>query len=232
MNDATMTQWQLRVRELSERILKFEQDYCAAATEFRVQLPEPGTDAARLMVDARNARRRCAELETENLKLLAEIEEWKEASGLECGGDPDGVTPQQARDHWANIKRIAQQRDDAVNSYINCRQDLDYCKELLVRKDKRFAPFAFPWLAEGDFATVADIVSAYLQAFDFDGLYNDECGCLLDDLAPCGEICDTCSPGKQVKAPPSTGWDYLIVPVSEVARYEEGEEEGDAKEQD
>lgn len=57
-----------------------------------------------------------------------EIMAWKEASGLECGGDPDGVTPKAAAEYWANIERIAQQRDDAVNSYLNCRQDLEYCK--------------------------------------------------------------------------------------------------------
>ena len=57
-----------------------------------------------------------------------EIEAWKDASGLERGGDPDGVTPEGARKYWENIERIANQRDDAVNSYLNCRQDLEYCK--------------------------------------------------------------------------------------------------------
>jgi len=57
-----------------------------------------------------------------------EIAAWKDACGLECGGDPDGVTPKAAAEYWANIERIAQQRDDAVNSYLNCRQDLEYCK--------------------------------------------------------------------------------------------------------
>ena len=32
---------------------------------------------------------------------------WKEASGLECGGDPDGVTPAKAKEFWdAESKRI------------------------------------------------------------------------------------------------------------------------------
>ena len=43
------------------------------------------------------------DLREENLKLLAEIEEWKTASGLERGGDPDGVTPDDLR---AEIKRL------------------------------------------------------------------------------------------------------------------------------
>lgn len=29
-----------------------------------------------------------------------EIMAWKEASGLECGGDPDGVTPAKAKEFW------------------------------------------------------------------------------------------------------------------------------------
>lgn len=33
----------------------------------------------------------------ENLRLLDEIEDWKDATGLECGGDPDGVTPEALR---------------------------------------------------------------------------------------------------------------------------------------
>jgi hypothetical protein len=29
-----------------------------------------------------------------------EIDRWKDASGLECGGDPDGVTPEAAQRYW------------------------------------------------------------------------------------------------------------------------------------
>jgi hypothetical protein len=64
-----------------------------------------------------------------NLKdALAEIEKWKDASGLECGGDPDGVTPDACREYWGNIESIAQERDDAVNCALNLRQDLDLVK--------------------------------------------------------------------------------------------------------
>ena len=35
---------------------------------------------------------------------LAEIEEWKLASGLEVGGDPDGVTPAAARRYWEELE--------------------------------------------------------------------------------------------------------------------------------
>ena len=33
-------------------------------------------------------------------KLSHEIDRWKSASGLECGGDPDGVTPEAAAKYW------------------------------------------------------------------------------------------------------------------------------------
>ena len=36
---------------------------------------------------------------------LAEIEEWKIASGLMRGGDPDGVTPNAMRQYWEEQER-------------------------------------------------------------------------------------------------------------------------------
>lgn len=41
-------------------------------------------------------RRVVAERDT----LLALVERWKEASGLVCGGDPDGMTPEAAKRYW------------------------------------------------------------------------------------------------------------------------------------
>lgn len=38
-------------------------------------------------------RRLLAVQDAEQAPMLAEIEAWKSATGLECGGDPDGVTP-------------------------------------------------------------------------------------------------------------------------------------------
>ena len=45
-------------------------------------------------------------MQAEINRLNAEIDEWKAASGLECGGDPDGVTPKACRDYWENFERI------------------------------------------------------------------------------------------------------------------------------
>jgi hypothetical protein len=97
---------QTELTETKRKLITYEQDYRDVSTEFRVPLPEPGTDEAKLMLDARNARNRASELENENLKLLGEIDEWKDASGLECGGDPGGVTPQACREYWENFKRV------------------------------------------------------------------------------------------------------------------------------
>lgn len=48
---------------------------------------------------------------------------------------------------------------------------------------------------------IRNIVEEYLKSRGFDGLYNTDvpCGCLLDDLAPCGELdnCLDCKPGRR-----------------------------------
>ena len=43
--------------------------------------------------------------ETEISYLKDQIDAWKDASGLECGGDPDGVTPKMLESHITNLDR-------------------------------------------------------------------------------------------------------------------------------
>lgn len=47
--------------------------------------------------------------------------------------------------------------------------------------------------------TVIEIVAEYLQQNEFDGLANSsaECGCFINDLAPCGEIGGECMAGRK-----------------------------------
>ena len=55
---------------------------------------------------------------------------------------------------------------------------------------------------------VREIVASYLKANGFDGLYSDECGCLLDDLMPCSsEGALTCKPGYKRPCPGPEGCD-------------------------
>lgn len=42
---------------------------------------------------------------------------------------------------------------------------------------------------------VEDIIKKYLEDNGFDGLCNKDCGCLISDLAPCGQPSTTCRPG-------------------------------------
>lgn len=45
--------------------------------------------------------------------------------------------------------------------------------------------------------TVKEIMIEYLKANGYDGLFNrgGECGCQIDDLAPCCESFEYCEPG-------------------------------------
>jgi hypothetical protein len=43
-----------------------------------------------------------------------------------------------------------------------------------------------------------EIVEKYLRENGYDGLCGDECGCLVDDLMPCGETLEWCEPGYKV----------------------------------
>ncbi len=46
-----------------------------------------------------------------------------------------------------------------------------------------------------DNVTVKSIVRDYLKRNKYDGLYNGgDCGCGVDDLAPCGVCMDGCEP--------------------------------------
>ena len=51
---------------------------------------------------------------------------------------------------------------------------------------------------------VLDLVQIQLKAKGFDGLYHDtgECACLLDDLAPCGQIESHCIAGYKALCTP------------------------------
>lgn len=46
---------------------------------------------------------------------------------------------------------------------------------------------------------VIDMIRQYLTENGYDGLYSDDCGCFVDDLAPCcGEGITHCSAGYKI----------------------------------
>lgn len=55
---------------------------------------------------------------------------------------------------------------------------------------------------------IIDIVLQHLKDNDFDGLVNtdNECGCGIDNLAPCESDCMGCQPAVEV-VPPSSDYD-------------------------
>ena len=54
--------------------------------------------------------------------------------------------------------------------------------------------------------TIYELIKGHLTANGFDGLYNDtDCGCQIDDLAPCAGIQSDCKPG-YVAIFPNGGW--------------------------
>ena len=80
-----------------ERAKLLRSALCAAASD---------ADEIRATILAERARHaeEVARLEAAHLSDLETIEAWKLASGLECGGDPDGVTPAGMRRYWEGVE--------------------------------------------------------------------------------------------------------------------------------
>ena len=71
-----------------------------------------------------------------------------------------------------------------------------------------------------------DIIIRYLQNHGYDGLYHEtECGCEIDNLAPCGNDFSECKPGYKVAPPVGTDcdFDFYICDSSYDRPWEEGE---------
>lgn len=61
--------------------------------------------------------------------------------------------------------------------------------------------------------TCQKIIEEYLITNEYDGLYHpdEECGCLLNDLAPCGNSCLSCLPGVRLE-PSKLNHDFVVGP--------------------
>lgn len=60
--------------------------------------------------------------------------------------------------------------------------------------------------------TVAYIVAIFLREHRYDGLFNADagCGCLLSDLAPCGEMLADCKAGYKMPCTCGEGCDFDV----------------------
>lgn len=58
--------------------------------------------------------------------------------------------------------------------------------------------------------SVKEIVEKFIRENNFDGVYSDVCGCLVDDLAPCGEMQETCRAGYKKKCDCSENCDWHV----------------------
>jgi hypothetical protein len=60
---------------------------------------------------------------------------------------------------------------------------------------------------------VLHMVKSYLKYHEYDGLYRPgECGCILNDLAPCGEIQRDCIAGYKQPCVCGNGCDWDVGP--------------------
>ena len=74
-------------------------------------------------------------------------------------------------------------RSAIVDAYQECLDLAAYLKQFLLEMEH--------------ITTVQELVSWFLRANGYDGLFNEygECACLVDDLAPCGSLQSHCQPG-------------------------------------
>lgn len=66
--------------------------------------------------------------------------------------------------------------------------------------------------------TVKKMIYSYLKINGYDGLYyENDCGCLVDDLAPCGSVVLDCCPGVKIPTPKGHDQygevDWIIAPA-------------------
>lgn len=85
--------------------------------------------------------------------------------------------------------------------------------------------------------TVDDIVALWLSANGYDGLVekDGECGCILGDLAPCGDMMATCIAGFRGPDRSGEGYDFVIYPTkkaAELAKIEANDEAEDDRDED
>ena len=128
-----------------------------------------------------------------------------------------GVTASRA---VAEIEKLRRERDEARAYQAAAADALTHELEMSeehkaeVERLRAMVPTVAP-------PTVENIVRRYIEANGLDGLYNEEaeCGCALDDLAPCSFIGSDCLAGVKVDGCTcGEGCDFHTVAAEEVER--------------
>ena len=57
---------------------------------------------------------------------------------------------------------------------------------------------------------VLNLVQEWLELNEYDGLYCEECSCVLDDLAACGHLLCDCEAGHRIPCTCGGGCDFHI----------------------
>jgi hypothetical protein len=65
-------------------------------------------------------------------ELLEEIEKWKDASGLERGGDPDGVTPDDLRNELDHLRTTQEKSWGAADEALLAEHEVEKARVVLV----------------------------------------------------------------------------------------------------
>ena len=142
-------------------------------------------------------------MQSEIHRLKEEIEEWKNASGLEYGGDPDGVTPKACREYWENFERINTSPvlywshvpmggGDGGWNLLKCHPDHDLQPTLSVNRGSRLdAEVTITCVGDGDEEVViANVIVPFRDDIAACSICNgDGCVVLCDDTK---EECPWC----------------------------------------